>query len=246
MINTAGADDAEEAGPRSRQTSITWPSAAAPAATPAGQPGGGPAERLGQPGRRHGGLGDRDRGDQGRRDRHAAQHQQPGDRQRVLTNISGSSESGQRTAPIRNRLAGEAFQVMVPVTTPESSEPRAQAITITPVVRQDARLLGEGDDDDLHAAEQHAQGGAGDGDGSSDARPEAAGSAAFRAAGWSGGCGAALGGQRQRADQAEGAAGREPSAGCSEVARKVASTGPTMKTTSSSTASTGEGGVQQR
>jgi len=49
-----------------------------------------------------------------------------------LTKGSGSSESASRLAPTRNRLAGETRQVIAPVTAPATSDPKDQAIKISP------------------------------------------------------------------------------------------------------------------
>ena len=104
-------------------------------------------------------------------------------------------------------------------------------------VRQDARFVGEGDDDDLHAAEQHAQGRAGEHDRHQQAADSLLArlrrSARLARGGWVPRWAAST--KAPTRPTAPPAA--SPRAGWIAVARKVASTGPTMKTTSSSTAS---------
>ena len=50
-----------------------------------------------------------------------------------VTNGSGSTEMASSRAPTRKRRGGEARQTTVPVTSPATSEPAAQTMTISPV-----------------------------------------------------------------------------------------------------------------
>ena len=213
MINIRPAPATPMNPARHPQMSITWPSTAAPAATPAARPvevqASASVSRLGGT---EAWVTATDAINVGAiaiplsiRSRATTTG--------LLTKISGSNERARLTAPTRNRLAGEAFQAMVPVTAPDSSEPEGPGHQDHPGVLQDAGGLGERDDDDLHAAEHHAQCAAGDGDGKQDAHRKGVRSAAFSAAGVDRRLRAPLRGQGHGAHQSEGAAGRDAERG---------------------------------
>ena len=153
------------------------------------------------------------------------------------TNGSGSSESASSTAPIRKRFAGPAFQVMVPVTTPAISEPPAQAITMmpaygrTPASSAKAMMTTSIPPKSMPSAAQAKTIGTSS---FGDSRPAAVRSAVR---GTRGGSVPRWAASTKAPTRPTTPPAASPSAGWIAVARKVASTGPTMKTTSSSTAS---------
>ncbi len=152
------------------------------------------------------------------------------------TNGSGISERASSTAPTRNRLAGPAVQVMVPVTTPAIREPPAHAITITPAYGRipassaKAMMTTSMPPNIIpSAAQANTIGTSSPGDSRAEERRSVRDARGGSVCRWA---------ARARAPtKPTTPPAASPRAGCTEVARKVASTGPTMKTASSSTAS---------
>ena len=164
------------------------------------------------------------------------------------TNSSGTTDAASSTAPIRNRRAG--LRLPMDRAGDQARDQRAGGPDHQDRarVRQDAVLAGERDHDDLHPAEERAEGGAGDHDRHQEAERQPA-----RGPLRSGGTRGVSGGSVPRCTASISAPTRpsttttpSANAGWSVVARNVTSTGPDDEDHLVEHGLEGVRGVQQR
>ena len=134
---------------------------------------------------------------------------------------------------------------MVPVANPDSREPKAQHIRIAPVNGSTAASVANATTATSIPPKIAPERSAGHDDRKQETDREPVRAAVLGVPRRDRRLGAPLDRQREGANQPDHRAHPKPEPGWMAVARKVTSTGPTMKTTSSSTASTRERGVEQ-